>query len=205
MHPRVRIVLIAGFACAFAAIAGVWLAALTSSDAAPRTAAASPTGFEGALRPAGTRLPDFRLTDQDGKPVGPATRGPAVYAFIYSHCEDTCPLEVQQIRGALDDLGKDVPVYGISVDPANDTQASARRFVLEQHMTGRMTFALGSRAELEPIWKAFGIQPQTGSEKVEDHSASVVLVDAQGRQRVGFTPTTLSTRALAADLTSLGA
>ena len=205
MHPRVRLVLIAFFACAFAGISGVWLATLTRSDseAAVRTTG-SPTGFEGAIRPPGTTVPDFRLTDQDGEPVVPGAGDgkPAVYAFIYSHCEDTCPLEVQQIRGAMDDIGADVPVYGISVDPPNDTRGSTRAFLLEQHMTGRMTFAMGSRAQLRPVWKAFGIQPQS---KEDEHSASVVLVDGQGRQRVGYSPTTLSTKALAADLKKLGA
>ena len=52
-----------------------------------------------------------------------------VVTFIYSHCQDTCPGRCRQIRGALDDVGRDVPVLGVSVDPANDTPASAKRFV----------------------------------------------------------------------------
>ena len=32
--------------------------------------------------------------------------------FIYSTCEDTCPLIAQQIRGALDDLGTRRPGRG---------------------------------------------------------------------------------------------
>ena len=65
--------------------------------------------------------------------------------FIYSTCEDTCPTQVQSIRGALDRLGRDVPVIAVSVDPDNDTPARARAFLLEQSMTGRMDFLLGSR------------------------------------------------------------
>ena len=38
--------------------------------------------------------------------------------FVYSTCKDTCPAQVQSIRGALDELGHDVPVLGVSVDPA---------------------------------------------------------------------------------------
>ena len=157
------------------------------------------TGWEGAIRPHGTRLPDFALRNQDGETVtAAALRGrPAVVTFIYSTCEDTCPAQVQSIRGALDDLGRDVPVIGVSVDPANDTRASAQAFLLEQSMTGRMDFLLGSRAELAPVWKAFGIAPQRDG---RDHSSYTVLVDAEGRQRIGFPASQLTPRRLADDL-----
>src|SRR5918994_6575560 len=108
---------------AAAAVGGVWLAQRGDE---PATAA---TGWEGAIRPPGTALPDFALRDQDGRTVTrDALLGgdPVVVTFIYSTCEDVCPGQVQSIRGALDDLGRDVPVIGVSVDPAGDTPASAQ-------------------------------------------------------------------------------
>ena len=142
------------------------------------------------------------ITDQDGETVtARSLRGrPVVVTFIYSTCEDTCPGQVRSIRGALDDLGRDVPVIGVSVDPANDTPRRARAFVLEQSMTGRMDFLLGSRAALGRLWTAFGIAPQRDG---RDHSAYTVLVDAQGRQRVGFPVSQLTPRRLAHDLARL--
>ena len=82
-----------------------------------------PTGGRRLVRPPGAAAPAFRLRDQDGKPVTMAAyRGrPVVVAFVYSTCQDTCPAQVQTIRGALDELGHDVPVLAVSVDPANDT------------------------------------------------------------------------------------
>src|SRR5918999_3628323 len=152
---------------AAAGVFGVWLA--TRGDDAPAA-----TGWEGSLRPAGTRLPDFERRDQDGVAVtAAALRGePVVVTFIYSTCEDTCPGQVQSIRGALDDLGRDVPVIGVSVDPANDTPRRAQAFLLEQSMTGRMQFLLGSRQQLQPVWEAFGIAPQREG---REHSAYTVL------------------------------
>jgi protein SCO1 len=199
---RVRLVLIGVFACVFAAFAGAWIAAFDSAGDARLRPGAS-TAVTGAVRPRGATVPDFRLHDQDGRLVTPAQhRGrPALYAFIYSHCEDVCPVQVQQIRGALDQLAHDVPVVGISVDPANDTRDSARAFLIEQHMTGRMRFALGTQAELRPVWKAFGVAPQTDG---RDHSASVVLVDGAGRQRLGYAPSFLRADGLEADLRRLG-
>jgi protein SCO1/2 len=177
--------------CVAAGVLGVWLASAREETPTP--------GWQGAIRPPGTHLPDFTLTNQDGKTVtaGSLRGKPVVVAFVYSTCRDTCPAQVQSIRGALDDLGHDVPVIGVSVDPANDTPSRARTFVLQQSMTGRMDFLLGTRAQLAPVWKAFGIAPQT---KGRDHSSYTVIVDAQGRQRIGFPQSELTPTRLASDL-----
>jgi protein SCO1 len=191
---RVALALTTLCLCAAAGVLGVWLA--NARDEAP------PAGWQGALRPPGARLPDFALANQDGKTVTAASlRGHAVVvAFVYSTCRDTCPAQVQSIRGALDDLGHDVPVIGVSVDPANDTPRRARTFLLRQSMTGRMDFLLGTRAALAPLWKAFGIAPQR---KGREHSSYTVIVDGQGRQRIGFPASQLTSSRLAADLARL--
>lgn len=201
MHPRVRYVLIGIAACSLAVVVGVWVAAFQSArDLRPDPG----YGWNGAVRPPGASVPEFSLLDQDGERVSSAGLvggGPVVFTFVYSTCEDTCPIQVQQIRGALDDLGRDVPVVAVSVDPENDTPQRARRFLLEQHMTGRMRYLLGEKRELEPVWEAFGIAPQRGA---LDHSAYVVVVDGEGRQRIGFPASHLTAAGLAGDLRRLG-
>jgi protein SCO1/2 len=180
---------------AAAGVAGVVLA--RAGEDSPAS-----SGWEGAIRPPGMRMPAFSLSDQDGNPVSDASvRGrPAVVTFLYSTCEDTCPATTQSIRGALDRLGRDVPVLAFSVDPANDTPRRARAFLLEQSMTGRMQFLLGTREQLEPVWRAFGIAPQRDG---LEHTAHTVLIDAEGRQRIGFPSSQLTPRRLAADLARL--
>jgi protein SCO1/2 len=203
MPQRVRLVLVGVFACLFAAFGGLWLAAYRSAgDSSLRPDPSA--GYSGAVRPPGAHVPAFALRDQDGRPITAAATGgrTGVYIFLYSHCQDVCPLQVQQIRGAMDTLGHDVPVIGISVDPANDTASSARTFLLQQHMTGRMRFALGTRGQLRPVWRAFGVTPQRDG---RDHSASVVIVDGAGRQRIGYRPSYLTVDGLAADLRRIGA
>src|SRR5918998_279293 len=81
--------------------------------------------------------------------------------FLYTTCEDTCPLAAQQVRGALDRLGHDVPVLAFAVDPPRDTPARARRFLAEQRLAGRMRFLTGPERELRRLWRAFGIQRQS--------------------------------------------
>jgi protein SCO1 len=185
--------------CAFAAMVGVWLAARGDDAAAVQT---GPQGWAGFIRPPGATAPDFELRDQDGELATMAEyRGrPVAVTFVYSTCEDTCPALVDQVRGALDDTGSDIPLLAVSVDPSGDTPTSARRFLNERRMTGRARFLLGDERALAPVWKGYGVQPQAGR---LDHSATVVLVDAQGRQRVGFPHGQLTPEALAHDIRRL--
>ena len=120
MQTRVLYALATLGLCAVAAVTGVWIAESRSADPQPTSA------FAGALRPPDARAPDFRLRDQDGKPVAMADyRGrTVVMTFVYSTCKDTCPAQVQSIRGALDKLGHDVPVLAVSVDPKQDTRGA---------------------------------------------------------------------------------
>ena len=203
LPARLQLALIALTLCAVAAVAGVLLAQRTHLE---NTSSLQLTnGWAGAQRPDHQPVPEFTLRDQDGRVVTSASlRGkPVVFAFIYSTCRDTCPAQVQTIRGALDDFpgsADKVRVIGISVDPANDTPRRAQSFLLKQQMTGRMRFLLGTRAQLAPIWKAFAIQPQ--SDKLE-HSAHTVLADAEGVQRIGFPYDHLTGEALEHDLARL--
>ena len=199
LSARLRLALAVLVACTLAAVGGVWLASGSQSP----TPAVGASGFAGSLRPPGLDAPGLGiLRDQDGRHVDPASLHgtPVIYTFVYSTCEDTCPTQVQSIRGALDRLGRDVPVIAVSVDPATDTPARAQRFVSEQHMTGRMRFLVGPREELEPVWKGFAIAPQKDE---LDHSAYVVLVDGEGRQRVGWPHQYLTPEGLEHDLRAL--
>jgi protein SCO1/2 len=169
----------------------------------PNDGAADQQGFAGAIRPAIPRHV-WTLTDQDGRTVrvGAPGSGPSVVTFLYTHCQDTCPVTASTVRGAMDQLGHDVPAYAVSVDPANDTPNSAHVFLNQAHLTGRMHFLLGPDNALQQVWKQFGIRPQ---ERDSEHTAYVVLLDASGRQRVGFPFDKLTPEGLSHDLRRLEA
>ncbi len=195
MPARLRLALFVAGILALAAVAGVLLFAIGD-----RTTSSS--GFAGAVRPAGIPRAEFGLRDERGEMVRLRDlRGrPVVVTFLYTTCRDTCPLTTQQIRAALDDLGHDVPVIAVSVDPANDTPRRARAFALAQQMTGRMRWVLGSGGELQRLWRAYGVAPQTDE---LEHSASTVLLDRRGRQRIGFATSVLTPEGLAHDIAAL--
>jgi protein SCO1 len=193
VNPRIAVALLLVGVCALGAIA---LAATRRDDSEP---VASDNTFAGATMPQGLFAPYFTLRDEQGERVSMrALRGrPVVVTFLYTHCQDTCPITAQTVRGALDDLGHDVPALAIAVDPPNDTPQSARKFLAEQRVSGRIHFVLGSRAQLRPIWKGFGVQPERVT---EEHSARITLVDAHGIQRVGYPSSQATPERLAHDL-----
>jgi protein SCO1/2 len=195
MPARLRLALFITGVLALTAVAGVLLFAV--GDRTTRGA-----GFSGSLRPPGIPRAEFGLRDEYGKLVRLRDlRGrPVVVTFLYTTCRDTCPLTAQQIRAALDDVGHEVPVIAVSVDPANDTPRRARAFDLKQRMSGRMRWVLGTSAQLQRIWRAYGVAPQTAG---AEHSASTVVLDGRGRQRVGFATSVLTPEALAHDIVAL--
>ena len=131
MPARIRIALFVTATLALLAAAGVTLFGARGGDDGS-------VAFAGALRP---DIPpqDFRLRDQDGKPVSLRSyRGRVVVlTFMYTTCRDTCPLTATQIRGALDDLKTPPPALAVSVDPVNDTPERARRVPLQARPGGR--------------------------------------------------------------------
>jgi len=199
---RLHLALATVLACTFAALCGALLASRGDEGGG---ALASAPGFRGALAPEGVPPMDFRLRDQDGRPASLADyRGEVVaLTFLYTTCEDTCPIAADQIRGAFDRLGHDIPALAVSVDPANDDADQARKFLLKRRLTnGRMRFLLGDERALTPIWRFYGIEPQGDA---FDHSARVLLIDRSGRQRITFPVGQLTPEALAHDIARLEA
>lgn len=197
-----RVLLAVGLAAAMIA-AMVKVRSLAEDDqSSPTGVIAGNNGFTGSRLPDGYRAPDFELTNQDGKTVSMRglRGGPVLVTFTYSVCEESCPAQLQLIRRAADELGREIPALAISVDPASDTRYSARRFLIEQRVLGQVDFLLGDRRKLARVWKGFGVQPQT---KKLDHHARIVLIDADGFQRLGYTPYDVSAGQLAADIKRL--
>ncbi len=175
-----------------------------TSGATASSTTAPPGRFDGALLPPGVRAPNFALRDQNGKRVTMTEyRGRVVVVtFLYSHCKTECPVQAQQIKGALDDIGKPVPVLSVSVDPPGDTPKSVKHFNAKMGVGGRMRWVLGTEGQLSRLWKGFAIIPQTPT---QEHMARIVLIDRKGLQRVGFPASQTTPERLAHDIKALQA
>jgi protein SCO1/2 len=193
---------------ALVALAGC---ASRSSSSSSTASAGSPTsipgvgGFDGAAIPPGAPLRDFTLTDQRGARVSLSSyRGKVtIVAFPYTTCGDACVVIAEQIRGALDELGKAVPVLLISADPQTDTRARIAQFLARTSLSGRVQYLTGSPAQLRAVWRSLRVVPASAGKAAFENSASVFLLDRNGRERVIFQLEQLTPEALAHDVRKL--
>lgn len=131
--------------------------------------------------------PTTTLTNYDGRRVDLAGyRGKAVLlTFIYDHCPDTCPLIVGHLHSAQAQLGSDaskVQIIAISVDPRGDTPQTVQSFLRAHQMLGRMDYLVGSRKQLQPVWKRWGIlaKADPANPAAVGHSALIYGISASG-------------------------
>jgi protein SCO1/2 len=139
---------------------------------------------------AGSRpAPGFRLFDQSGRTVTlRALRGhPVVLTFLYSHCRELCPTigaELTQLQRSLPEAGQPELVI-VSVDPGGDTPQSVRAFAANEGWNGDWRWLLGTKADLAPVWRRYGIEVKPGGGQV-GHSGVVYLIDSKGNERSGY-------------------
>jgi protein SCO1 len=183
----------------------------SSNSVSASSSAGSPTsvpgvgGFDGAAIPPGAPLRNFMLTDQRGARVSLSSyRGKVtIVAFPYTTCGDACVVIAEQIRGALDELGKAVPVLLISADPKADTRARIAQFLARTSLNGRVQYLTGSPAQLRAVWRSLRVVPASAGKAAFENSASVFVLDREGRERVIFQLEQLTPEALAHDVRKL--
>jgi cytochrome oxidase Cu insertion factor (SCO1/SenC/PrrC family) len=154
----------------------------------------------------------FALTDQFGKPRTDADfRGHYMLVFFgFTNCPDICPVELQTISDALDQLDAKqaanvTPIF-ITVDPERDTPEALRAYVANFHpslvaLTGSVE-SIGAVAKAYRVYyaKATGTNaPNDPSAYILDHTAVVYLMGPQGEYVTHFSPGTTA-QDMAADL-----
>lgn len=143
----------------------------------------------------GDSIPDFEMTDQDGKPLRVSQwKGKAVLlTFIYTRCPigDYCPKmsrNFQAIRGMMqaDNTVRDHSDFvSISFDPAFDTPAVLRAY--GKNYVGNDDFSHWQFVRpkdgktLKAMEQFFNVGATPESNGSLTHSLSTVLVDPQGK------------------------
>lgn len=127
----------------------------------------------------------FRLSEQRGKVV--------MLFFGYTYCPDVCPTTLSDLKQVRKRLGKNadgVQVVFVTVDPERDTPEKVGGYAagFDPSFVGLS----GSEADLEPVWKAYGVYHKANKKSPEDtnytvdHSAQLYVIDKAGNLSVTY-------------------
>jgi cytochrome oxidase Cu insertion factor (SCO1/SenC/PrrC family) len=135
-------------------------------------------------------VPDFSLTDQNGKIFTRADLNGKVWIadFIFTNCAGTCPMITSTMRRLQDALPSEINLVSFSVDPERDTPEVLAEYAMQAHADGtRWHFLTGDKDKLYDLSiKGFKLALEdTGGTAAEPitHSTRLVLIDKNGRIR----------------------
>jgi protein SCO1/2 len=174
--------------------AGAWLEDVVVVQKSATQAAGTP---ESSLLPKeGDTVPDFRLVNQDGKPVRLAQyKGRALLlTFIYTRCPvpDYCALMSSNFAGIDRELEKDAALYrkthlvSVSFDPAYDTPKVLRSYGAAQtgnydkETFSHWEFMTGDAEEVKRVAQFFGLTFLPQKDQIV-HSLQTALIAPDGK------------------------
>lgn len=176
-----------------AAVAGF----LAATFLTPRVSNVLPENMSATVWPEPKPVPAFTLIDHKGQTFNrDRLLGHWNFLFFgYTHCPDVCPTTLALLNGVASKLA-DKPGSGslpqfvfISVDPERDTPQRLAEYVpyFNQDFIG----VTGDEAHLKGLTTPLGVMymrapEQTGTGYLVDHSASILLVDPEGRFHAVF-------------------
>lgn len=149
--------------------------------------------------PAPVALSTFQLVDQDQQPFGrERLAGHWTFLFFgYTHCPDVCPFTLaemdrvyQRLATSADGL-RDTQFVFVSVDPKRDTPEILDGYV--KYFNKTFIGATAARPQLDALTGQLGVHYEyvdeiSPSEYTVNHSASIFLIDPQGRLATTFSP-----------------
>lgn len=134
----------------------------------------------------------FELVDQTGGPITEAAfRGrPTALFFGFTHCPEICPTTLFELDGWLrqvDPEGGRIGAYFVTVDPERDTPELLGEYV--SGVTDRVIGISGEPDDIFGVVKGFNVYAKKvpldagdpDGDYTMDHTASVFLLDAEGR------------------------
>jgi protein SCO1 len=143
-------------------------------------------------------LNPFALRDHRGEPFTLSSlQGKWTFLnFGYTYCPDVCPTTLStlaRLNAGLEKNGIDVPyqIVFVSIDPERDTQTRLAEYV--PYFSPGFVGARGEEDDLGKLTGQLGVlfvrveeKENAGGGYLMDHTASVILIDPEGRLRAIF-------------------
>jgi protein SCO1/2 len=141
----------------------------------------------GGLKPGAPLGGPFQLVDATGAPITEAMfrEKPSVTLFGFTHCPDVCPTGLSEMAKWAEELGPDADKLRfifVTVDPERDTPEAMRDYV--SAFSDRIVGISGPPEAVHAMVKDYKIYsrkvPMDGGDYSMDHTASMILQDADG-------------------------
>jgi cytochrome oxidase Cu insertion factor (SCO1/SenC/PrrC family) len=129
-----------------------------------------------------TPMPDFRLVDQAGSPLGRdwLLGLPTVIGSFHTNCRETCPLYTALFLQLRQKAGAGVRLLEVTTDPSVDTPSVLAEYA---HNVGAdWTLATGTPPDVADFWQPFDMTLSTG----DTHTDRLLVVDRWGYVRVAY-------------------
>ena len=134
-------------------------------------------------------FPNVELIDQDGNKMkfyDDMLKDKVVMInFIFTTCQDACPLETAKLRQVQerlgDRVGRDVFMYSISITPEHDTPEVLKEYSESFHVGPGWKFMTGKAADIEMLRKKLGLEDDEKREEGEGHGMSMIV----GNEKTG--------------------
>ena len=136
----------------------------------------------------------FALVAQDGKPITEKafqSGRPTALFFGFTHCPEICPTTVYELTGWMKTVDPDkskLQAYFVTIDPRRDTPELLNTYI--SNASDRIVGISGDPEKVEAMARGFKIffekvpsdpKKPDGPEYTMNHSASVFLLDGNGR------------------------
>jgi protein SCO1/2 len=190
---------------AFASGLGLWLGSRQFTPETP------PPLIAALLYPEPREVPDFQLTQTQGKPYGKDDwRGHwTILFFGYTTCPDVCPTTLAVFKHVWSELtqlhlDQQLRIDFISIDPQRDTPEQLAGYVA--YFSPDFRAATGSDDDLNRLTRALGLVYSrtigSNGEVQIDHSASAAIINPQA-ELIGLFRPPLTAEPILADLKTL--
>lgn len=134
----------------------------------------------------------FQLVAQDGSAITEqAFRGkPSAIFFGFTHCPEVCPTTLYELSGWMKQVDPDggrMKGFFVTVDPERDTPELLGQYI--SNVTDRITGIAGDPAKVAEMIRGYRVyarkvpidEKEPDGDYTMDHTASVFLLDAEGR------------------------
>jgi protein SCO1 len=165
----------------------------------------------GAYATTGTTdcLPDITLQNQAGQPVTLSSlKGkPVLLDFIYTSCPGPCLVLTARMKKIARDLGpqlgRDITMVSITVDPEHDGPKQLAYYVKEQgaNFPG-WHFLTGTPQQIDDVMANFKLKRVKESDGSVDHIIDFFMLSPDGREARVYNPDEIGPEAIAADVQS---